>query len=280
MKVEVLHSEFEDFAKDFIENDGGQYPTFIFIDPFGFSGLPFETVKNLINLRPSGIELSISFMSGKMAQYMESPTHQKAISNILGMDDWVDHIAPDLSKEERAEQFLRLYEERLRNDADVKYVWPFQMIEEGKRQTSYYLVHATNHFDGFKIMKDIMFNAGAEDRFAYLGRDHYPYLQEQHSLDAFNDDADIDERVENLAVSLRGRYAGKPTRTLWDLMEETYEETTLIEKHYRAAGKIMRDRGLAEITNHPEKHHGRNSPGFGKDDEIEFFAGNFADFAD
>lgn len=281
VKVDPRFQTFEEFAKEFVNGDGGSKPAFIFIDPFGFSGLPFDIVNDLINLRPTGIELFITFMSGKMAQYMENPSHQVAISNMLGTEQWKSQIESNLSKEERAERFMVMYEERLREVAGVNYVWPFQMSEEGKRQTSYYLIHATNHFDGFKLMKGIMYRAGAKEQFAYLGPDHYPYLSEQQSFSDFTKEQSEDERVKRLANFLRDRYAGEPKRRLIEIMKETYEETLLIETHYRKAGKWLRGQRLAKIHHFPNRPHGTDvGSGFGKDDEIEIFSSNLSNFTD
>lgn len=81
-------TRFKDFAEEFIqEREESCRPSFIFIDPFGFSGLPFSVVDQLLNLREAGVEVFITFMSGKMAQYMENEEHATAITEILGTND-------------------------------------------------------------------------------------------------------------------------------------------------------------------------------------------------
>ena len=269
IKPDCKNEVFESFARQLIDQSEESIPpSFIFIDPFGFSGVPFETVKFLINLRSSGIELFITFMSGKMAQFMENPSHEVAIDDIMGTDEWRNELSPKLPKDERAEKFVRMYERQLREEADTQYVWPFEMSEAVKRQNAYYLVHATNHFDGFKIMKDIMYGAGADQEFAYLGPDHYPYIDEQQTLDDVGLTGDTGEHIQRLSNLLHDRFSG---RTLFfsEVMKDTYEETTLIEKHYREACKQLRDSDLAEIINRPNKPNGTES-GLNKDDEIRF----------
>lgn len=270
--------EFADFAEQYFRQGlSNPSPAFIFIDPFGFSGVPFEIVEKLVNLRTTGVEVFITFMSGKMAQYMENKEHEVAITEILGTNQWKELVPNDLSKNKRAERFVQIYENQLRNEAEVEYVWPFEMTEETKRQNCYYLVHATNHFEGFKLMKDIMYNAGAEDQFAYLGPDHYPYINEQEGLGAFGAGVDDEQKnVEGLADFLHEEYKGESI-TFYNLLKETYEETTLIEKHYRDACKHLQEQRRATIDN-VGKENGGTIRGLNGKDMIEFKIGGLNQF--
>lgn len=272
VKVDCRHEEFEEFAHAFLEVQGGvPEPSFIFIDPFGFSGLPFGIVADLLNLRSTGMEVFITFVAGEMARFLESDTHAEAITEILGTDRWQEEIDVDLPKEEKVDELLRIYEEQLRHEAGVEYVWPFRMSRESKAETVYYLVHATNHFDGFKIMKDIMFNAGAEEAFAYLGPNHYPYLEEQQSLADFDTESEreTDRRVEDLSNLLHDTLPKEESMPFWEVMEETYQETALIEKHYRDAIYLLEDQNRARIINHPERTDGTKE-GLHYGDEVIF----------
>jgi three-Cys-motif partner protein len=271
IKVEYHKTEFATFARKFIDTPPRDiHPTFIFIDPFGFGGVPFELVDRLINMRSSGMEIFITFMSGKMARFKDSDTHGVAIDEILGTDKWKEEIDDSLSRDKRAEEFVKLYEKQLLEEADVDYVWPFEMKKEDSRETNYYLVHATNQFDGIKLMKSVMFSAGAEDQFAYLGPDHYGYEDNQQSLSEFHDyeDEQLQRKIENLANKLHNRFEGQEL-TFWEVMKQTYEDTTLIEKHYRSACKLLAEQDRAEINNQPGKAEGTQR-GLNNDDKVKF----------
>lgn len=268
--VESHDTKFAEYAQEYIEQrKESPKPCFVFIDPFGFSGVPLETIHEIINLRPTGIEVFITFMSGKMAQYLSSDTHQKAIDEAFGTTAWREHIDEDASKEQRAEELLLFYEKQLRERANISYVWPFKLNDETKRQTSYHLVHATNHFDGFELMKNVMWSEGARDTFSYLGPDHYPYEEGQEALSKFTDGpSEEDTWVEELADDLAGEYQGK--RVKFDnLLREQYPKTPFIAKHFRDACKRLDERGDATIHNYPDRDRG-NTYGIGRDDEIEF----------
>jgi spore photoproduct lyase len=94
-----------------------------------------------------------------------------------------------------------------------------------KYHTLYYLIHATNHFDGLKIMKDIMYRQGASGEFAYLGPQEARYRDQ---LMLFNDD------VPSLEKFLLDLFKGQ-TKSFSEVLEETYMDTRLIETHYREA---------------------------------------------
>lgn len=279
IKAKCENREFEEFAREYlVEEEGaiaagaeGPPPSFAFIDPFGYSGLPFEVVDGLLNLRETGMEVFVSFMSGEMARFMEVDNHKIPINELLGTDEWENHVNPDADKEERAEQFLRFYKKQLREEAGVDHVWDFRMCREEKAETVYYLVHATNHFKGFKLMKDVMFNAGAEEKFAYLGPDHTPYADEQRKLWDFGEIGD-DERILDLADDLHERFVGEPPISLWEIMRQTYDEIPLIQKHYRKACLRLENQGRAEIINHPEEDDGTVT-GLQSDDEVRFIEG-------
>ena len=96
-------------------------------------------------------------------------------------------------------------------------------------------------------MKDVMFNEGADDNFAYLGSDHYGYENEQTKL--FEATASEDVRTKELRERLIDSYNGK-TVSFGDIIRFTYLNTDLVETHCRDAlntlereDKISVDRG-------------------------------------
>lgn len=265
----IYQGEFEEHARKYIEmQKHDPKPGFIFIDPFGFSGLPFNVVRELTNLRESGVEVFINFMSGKMAQFMESDSHATAITEILGTDRWKEVVSFDAEKDKRAKQLLKVYEDQLRDEAGIEYVWPFEMTEETKDQNCYYLIHATNHFEGFRLMKQNMFSKGDNGQFAYLGPEHYRFEEEQTSFTDFGSSEENEDQIEELADYLFNRFEGQ-TLTFINLLKLTLEETKHVDKHYRDACKYLDGKSRANIIRHPEKG-GTKQRGIKDPDEIEF----------
>ncbi len=273
-----INGEFEGWANDFINEfqDTSPPPGLVFIDPFGYSNIPFELISDLYRLRDCSLELLITFMAGKMAQWMVDQDHQKAISDTLGIDDWQTEVPPDMSKDERAEQFSSIYQRELQERAGAAFTMPFEMVEETKKQVCYYLIHVTNHWEGLKVMKETMFNAGADDKFAYLGPDHSGYEDEQLSFAEFAETDNFEERIEDFAQELYSKYKGTDI-IFQDLLEDTFDENVFKVSHYREAFKILKENGKLEVEHRPNAG-GNESRGFGRPDRLVFVnmsLGNF-----
>lgn len=273
-----VNGEFEDWASDFISNH--QYvsppPGLIFIDPFGYSGIPFNVISDLFQLRDTSMELLITFMAGKMAQWMEDEGHQKAISETVGSSKWHKRVSPELSKDERAEMFSTIYQEQLKKKAGARFTMPFEMIEETKDQTCYYLIHVTNHWQGLKIMKENMFNAGADDQFAYLGPNHSGFEDEQISFEQFGGEDGFEQRVEDFAQDLHERYVGEEI-VFKDILKQTLDQNVFKVSHYRSAFKSLENQGKLSVNHRPDMPDGNKQRGYGLDDVI-IFEKNLQDF--
>ncbi|MFC7047334.1 three-Cys-motif partner protein TcmP [Halobacteriaceae archaeon GCM10025711] len=267
-KVKVYHHNeaFADVARDLMDSlEGEIVPSFFFIDPFGYKGVPFELISEILNLRDQGVEVFLTFMVRDIRRFLTDEGHENSISEIMGTDAWKE-IRDQPNIENKEEEILKLYEQQLKQAADMEYVWPFEMKMPERRETVYYLIHSTNHFMGFKIMKDVMFVEGAEDQFAYLGPEHYGYDSGQQKIFEHTDNGDrrIHELADYLFEELEDRRL-----TFWDVMKETYTETKLIEKHYRKAVKLLAEQHRAEIHNFPDRPKGSTN-GVQPDDEVEF----------
>ncbi|MCO8266707.1 three-Cys-motif partner protein TcmP [Haloferax sp. AB510] len=262
---------FESWANEFIQEHTSKTPPpgLIFIDPFGYSGIPFDTISELYQLRDGAWEVLITFMAGKMAQWMEDQNHKQAITKTLGTPDWESEIRPSLSKDERAEKFSSFYQRQLRTKAGARYTMPFEMKEESKRQICYYLIHATNKLDGLVVMKETMYNAGADDKFAYLGPDHSGYDDSQMSFTQFGGTDNFDQQVEDFANSLHDRYKNEEM-SFRDLLEVTFDKNIFKLTHYRSAFDILSERGELDVVHRPHLKDGNKSSGYGLDDLLQF----------
>lgn len=231
-----FNEKFEDIALPVLESDAySNIPSMVFIDPFGYSGTPFEVISKIMNSQASGNEVFFNFMVDKIRRFLNDDEKEETITRAFNSDDWKE-IRQYSDREKQEEEILKLYVSRLKSVADVEYVFPFQMKHPDKDVTLYYLIHATNHFKGFKVMKDVMFNEGADDNFAYLGSDHYGYEDKQTTL--FETTASEDVRVKELRQRLLNAYDGI-TVTFEELLKYTYLRTDLVETHCRSALKTL-----------------------------------------
>ena len=216
-----IHDEFANVADTVLEELGERIaPSFFFIDPFGFSGVPFKTIKNILSAPQT--ELFFTFMTRDINRFLEVKDAEQALQELYPIPEWRKIYAnPDWRT--RDQSLKDLYVKCLFEIAKVRYAWSFRVCMDEKYETLYYLIHATNHFDGLKIMKDIMYRQGTSGQFAYLGPKEVTY---RNQLMLFEDD------FSSLKEYFLKRFKGK-TKTFREILEETYMYTRFVERHYK-----------------------------------------------
>ena len=230
LKIHTFQNEFAEVIQEILEKIGGRLvPSFFFIDPFGFSGVPFGLVSEILAIPRT--EVFFTFMYRELGRFLERSELEPTIDELFGTDRWRE--CRERIGGQREHCLRELYITQLREQAGAKYVWPFKVRMTEKRQTLYYLIHATNHFRGLDIMKGIMYRQGAGGTFAYLGPDDAVYRQQMR---LFVDDA---EDTDSLKTYLLQRFAGE-TLTYEQVKERSYQETPSIDEHYRRALKELR----------------------------------------
>jgi len=254
MDIKLINGEFANVVTELVEQVGVKIaPSFFFIDPFGFSGVPFEVVKNILSLPRT--EIFFTFMSRDINRFLKLPQVEKHLDALYPTSEWRE-ICKIRDWQERDRRLLNLYIKSLYEEAGVKYVWPFRVCMDEKYQTLYYLIHATNHFDGLKIMKDIMYKQGASGEFAWLGPKESFYRRQQKLFD---------DTIPSLKKYLLNRFKGE-TKTFDEILEETYADTRFVEPQYRQALKELEKEKKIKV----ERVTSKTSRGLGGKDKIIF----------
>ncbi len=232
VKVILHNNNFADIASKIVNKVGDRLaPSFFFIDPFGFSGVPFEIVKNILSIKRT--EVFITFMVRDVNRFLDSSRHQINIADLYGIENVQETSKlkyPNLSREEA---LLRLYRDRLHEDANVRYIFPFKVCADERLQTTYYLIHATNHPKGCKLMKEIMCKTGTEGRFGYFGP-----AEGQLTLELYD--------KSGLKNFLLKRFASRRL-SFEDIINETLMDTYFIEKDYRTVLRELEKGGYISI---------------------------------
>lgn len=161
-----LNQDFEESAIELIESvNGNMIPSFWLIDPFGFSGMSFDTVKKIMSMKQS--EVFINLMLRDISRFLTHPKLDDLFDDLFGTREW-RRIVMQKTKGIAKEQQLRdLYVAQLRKIGCK--VTTFRVCMDEKVQTLYYMIHATKHPKGRWLMKDVMDKQGANGVFAYLG---------------------------------------------------------------------------------------------------------------
>jgi three-Cys-motif partner protein len=202
-----------------IEVDGAQVaPTFAFIDPFGFSGIPFSLIQCF--LKHPRCEVFITFMVDAFNRFLEHPkdTVVQHIVDAFGTDEAI-RVAE--AHGNRIEMLRALYQSRLQQVAD--YVRYFEMRDRNDR-TQYYLFFATNHERGHLKMKEAMWRVDPNGEFRFSDATN------PNQLVLFEADT-----TSILVEQLRQEFTGKGVVTGAQIRKFVENETAYLKRHMTAA---------------------------------------------
>jgi len=131
------------------------HPLFVFIDPFGAKGAPFETVAEILQSPCS--EVLINLDADGIARIFQAGVkagHEQNLSEIFGDNSWRGVLASTGAFHEKCACILELYKDKLKSLPNVDYVFSFEM--RNPSGLDYYLVFASRHPIGLKKMKEAM----------------------------------------------------------------------------------------------------------------------------
>lgn len=196
-------------------------PTFVFMDPFGFSGVPFELVSRI--LRNPHCEVFITFMVNAVQRFVDHPVDaiREEIVRLLGSAKAYEVL---VKASERVEAVRSLYQSQLEEEA--AFVRSFE-IRASPGHILYYLFFASNHRLGHLKMKEAMWGADPSGRFRFVDNtatDQLVLLDE--------------DPIGPLVPRLRDRFSGE-TVSAGDVLDYVADSTPFVEKHAREALKRL-----------------------------------------
>ena len=147
-------------------------PTFIFIDPFGFSGVPLNLIKRI--MANPHCEVLITFMYEEIVRFMSLASNEKHLDGLFGTDKWrVINANKKLSSDERLLEFHNLYQSQLSKEAGIKFVRSFMMVNQNNKP-DYFLFFGTNHPLGLEKMKEAMWRIDKGGSFQFSDATYNP----------------------------------------------------------------------------------------------------------
>lgn len=130
-------------------------PLFAFIDPFGVTGFPFSSVKDLLSRQKCEVLINLdSDGAARIYGAGDFANHRVLLNETFGDNQWEAELA-GVPKSAIAHRILALYKRRLRAIPNVNYAFPFEMQTKHGR-IDYHLVFATQHQRGLEKMKGVM----------------------------------------------------------------------------------------------------------------------------
>lgn len=164
---------------DYMEKEKASLaPAFVFIDPFGYTGMPMKLIARIMN-HPK-CEVLINFMFEEINRFISLSNQHDNLCNIFGTDEWKKVL---LIKEPRARaNFLHgLYTQQLEQYAKIQFVRSFKMINKSNKE-DYFLFFGTNKLLGIEKMKDAMWKVDESGAFQFADVTHNPSQSTLFSL--------------------------------------------------------------------------------------------------
>jgi len=168
ISIAIATGEFEAHLRTLLDSLDAEgqclAPTFAFIDPFGFKGLPFELVQRLL-CNPK-TEVFVNVMADSINRFLEHPKDEitRHIVGLFGTDE-VRQVAKASNRSgDRVEKLRALYQRQLERHA--RFVRYFEMRDCDNR-VIYYLFFASNHRQGHRKMKEAFWKVDRSSGFRF-----------------------------------------------------------------------------------------------------------------
>jgi three-Cys-motif partner protein len=235
VRVLTLPQTFEDAAEGILESLGGKSlaPTFAFVDPFGWKGLPLDVISRL--LAYDKCEVFVNFMIDHVNRFVEVGDVQSSIQELFGTT--AEHLPPeDVRGDDRRDFLIELYGSQLKQRAGFKYVVDFQMIDMRGRPL-YHLFYGTRSLTGLDRMKQAMWKVDPGGGVRFSDR-------VAGSLVLFGDSLD----PAPLKLALIEKFKGK-TVAVEEIRDYVIAETPYASNHFnRPVLNPMEKEGLIRVV--------------------------------
>ncbi|WP_157181405.1 three-Cys-motif partner protein TcmP [Actinopolymorpha alba] len=242
VKAHVLNEKFDVTANAIIsrlrEQKQTLAPTFAFVDPFGYSGMPLELLAGLLDYPRS--EVFVNFMVGHVMRFIERDGQEAAMRGLFGMDvrDVLDGWD---GRRDRVEHLRSVYGRQLQTRAGFDHVQSFAMIN-ATGNVGYYLFHGTRHRVGVQRMKAAMWAVDPGGGFTFSDR-----LAGEDVLFALEPD------LSPLRQELLRYYAGQKRIAVEDIEWYTLLHTPYRETHVRPVLRQLESDGCIVVNRPPGK---------------------------
>jgi three-Cys-motif partner protein len=238
----VLNEKFDKTATDIIaylrEQRRNLAPTFAFVDPFGYTGLPIDLLAELFSYPHT--ELFVNFMVGSVQRHITRDGQERAMRSLFGVD--VNEILDGYDGQaDRVQHLCNVYKRQLHERVGFSYVQSFGMINN-TGNVSYHLFHGTRHPQGVKLMKDAMWKVDPGGGFKFSDR-----LADQDVL--FTPEPRLDLLQAGLLRDFAGRSGVRVEELCWyALLWTPYRET-----HVRPVLKKLEAKNSIRVNRPPGK---------------------------
>lgn len=192
-------------------------PTLVFIDPFGFSHTPFQTISKI--LKNSRCEVLVNFMYEEVNRFLSVEKHAEDYDDLFGTAEWRSVLKLS-GAAERRKAIHDIYLKQLKTAA--RYVHSFEMLNKGN-STDYFLFFATNSLKGLEKMKEAMWKV--DDTGSFQFSDH---SDARGLMSLFSEQPNLAPLREAILRKFRGKEIA-----VEDLRDWLIAETEFLPKHLK-----------------------------------------------
>lgn len=145
-------------------------PSFVFIDPFGFTGIPIKVIKKIMGY--SKCEVFITFMYEEINRFISDEKLWDGLTETFGTDSWKTVISVK-DPNQRRYMLHNIYRDQLEKEVGIKFVRSFEMKNKGNK-TDYFLFFGTNNIKGLQKMKEAMWKIDENGAFQFSDATYNP----------------------------------------------------------------------------------------------------------
>ena len=251
IKWEAVHGRFDEHLTKTLNVIEAQKktlaPSFVFIDPFGFSHTPFKTVSKVLG--NSRCEVLVNFMYEEVNRFISREEHAENFDKLFGTSEW-RRVRDISAPSQRRRAIHDIYLKQLKTCAT--YVHSFEMLNQGN-STDYFLFFATNNLKGLEKMKEAMWKV--DDTGSFQFSDHY---DARGLMSLFSAQPNIAPLRDAILKTFAGRQI-----SIEKLQDWVIAETEFLPKHLkRPVLAPMEDAGeLSVVSPAPKRRRGTFSDG-------------------
>lgn len=218
------------------------HPLFVFIDPFGATGAPFEAIREILTSDCSEILINLDADGiARILRAKDQANHDALLTAIYGDRSWEAELGDTLAFPLLCRKALHLYTEKLRAITRIRYVFAFEM-QSATGTLNYFLVFASKHPLGLVKMKEAMKRIDQDGSYRFSDAD-----VSQPSLFRFDD-------PEQYAQQLHRHFEGQ--RVNYEAIDNAIADYTLNRTPFRNAKRmlaILENQNLINVTSRDVK---------------------------
>ena len=206
-------------------------PVLAFIDPFGWSGVPMDTISALLPSRQNEVLFNFAYDSVNRFVDDRRPEISQHFPRLFGTDREEHREARTLEGEARKTYLHDLYLGQLKEKGGFTYARSFEMIDGKRGRTAYYLMFGTRHHRGLQVMKDAMWSLDPVSgrRFSGFAGDQQMLFEPEPDIVPLK--SALVQRFDNTSVSVD------------DVERFVIEETDFKSTHYKGVLKELEING-------------------------------------